>query len=561
MRKKIAGMLTALCLLTACSADHVATKEEQEYVFYLKNGEVFYTALEKVEPKQLTRELSPMGSGEWGHLRWYDPQVKGDRVYFLDVGVGKEDKEEEMYTQGMDLFYRDLNDPDGKNILIDEDVADFMIGEDNVLYDKMSGELHQWIKGGVKERIADDLKTDYRPEYKMSEDGKRFAYLNEKGVLYFRDSGKEEFVDSGVDLIQSMNRNGSVLLYIKIENGSHVVYCKEAGKPSERLGESSGGIFYREEAYFENHEAVIERSIPLTDLIENDLGADHPIAKDLQAISDNRPIGIYGIYYVGEDRLYRLDGEYYIWRWPDAPVDPDQLSHRRLVKMDLVKPKLSEFQKAGYAVQAIYKKMFENSERFFPVNEKSIRLDEGDLDMFSNQDGTKLYFYRDVKNRRGDLYVCEIDQDGAGEAKKLLEDVDILTTIFVKEGQIWAYLDESEDNDGILYVNGKIMDEGIASFMTDHDRNDQVLYYEVQDKTDGRFSKLRSYRDGKVKTISEKCFHKNMSASGKLTYIADRDYESETGDLYYYDGEKSILLDKNVERIIDHYTQFSLVRE
>ncbi|MDO5096921.1 MAG: hypothetical protein Q4D65_10180, partial [Peptostreptococcaceae bacterium] len=560
MKKKIIVILAMLCLLASCAPGDVHEEKSSNYVFYKKNGEIFFTALEKVEPKQLTEKFSFDGSGEWNYTRWYEPKAVGDLAYFVDYGIEKQEDIQDLYSEGLNLYCRQLNQAGAKNVLIDKDIADYLIGEENVLYDKISGELHQWKVGGVNEMVADNLKIEYRPEYKMSKDGKRFVYLNKEGNLYLKDSGKDEFIDSNVDIIESMNDNASVLLYIKSDKDADIMYCKQSGKAIERLGEIMG-MSYRTEAYFDKHRVAVAQSFPLADLVENDLEASHPLLKDWNELSEKRALNFYNIYYIGENSLEKLDGEYFMWEGFNEPEDWGQMSLRKITEKEFAKPKLSEFQKAEDVVDAIYLRMLDNSELFFPINEKSIKIQEGDSDMFNNPEGTRLYFSRNVKEGRGDLYMSDITQKEAGEPKKILENVSALSVLFAKEGKVWAYLDKEENGDETLYVDGKKTDEGIESYSADYDKENQAIYYEVPYKEDGRISELKVYRDGAVKSISKNCYHKILTESGKIIYLADWDHTSEKGKLYYYDGEQSVLLDENVEEIFSDYMQYGQVRE
>ncbi|MDO4712286.1 MAG: hypothetical protein Q4A75_09945, partial [Peptostreptococcaceae bacterium] len=130
MKEIIAMLLVFMILLRGCGGVEHSEEEqknelqseqknelEKEYDlgFYYKDGEIFSVDLNNVEPKQLSEDFADEDTGS-EFDRWPFIHYVGNRVFFSDKGSDR------SYKQGKDrsenIYYRDLADPDAKNILI-----------------------------------------------------------------------------------------------------------------------------------------------------------------------------------------------------------------------------------------------------------------------------------------------------------------------------------------------------------------------------------------------------------------------------------------------------------
>ena len=184
------------------------------YVLYLKEGELMFSGLSNIKPFQVTDDSTTASAA------YYTRISKNEKtIFYLDDvegGVGK-------------LYYRELNKPKKDAEKIDSDVSHFMVNEqgNRDTYYK-EGKLYQHnLKDSQK--LASDVKAG---NWAVSEDGKNVIWLNQDGKAYFLKVGsKKEKIDSNITQIIQASDDCKTVWYLKDDN----LYVKESKKDKKKI--------------------------------------------------------------------------------------------------------------------------------------------------------------------------------------------------------------------------------------------------------------------------------------------------------------------------------------
>lgn len=582
MKKKIAWFLAMVLLLTSChptNSEDIPTDGALNYVFYSKNGEIFYTALEKIEPKQLTEDLANKGA-ERDLIGHDNVQSVGSRVFFPDQRF--REVEQDGQYKSFNIYCRELSEKDGKNILVDKDIMEYKISNDGefATYRKANDDsLYQWHDGKV-ELIGENVPK-YRSYY-VSEDGKRIVFYDEGRRLYYKEFGKEkELIDQNILYDNSMcgdsainthnilyidraEREKSVIIYQKEENGKSYLYQKFLGAPGVKLGESVWRTHFLP-AEFGSYQyfQVTERMVLLKDLVEDDLQEDtYGIREKIKKVDEEGYFKTYRFWYLEEDEFKLLDGEFFSWISEGDAEDGslDAVLFHGYPKEPMEKAKLSEYADINHLKYDVYDKLAQKAKKYVPIKGDLLEIEKTYRNLTIDPEDTVMRYFEPTGNLVGDLYQREIHGDQVGESQKIFSDMPRSTIFIPSNNEIRAYVTEQGTKDE-LYVEGKKIDHGLlTSSLLRYDEKDHAIYYGIRDQEDQEADTLKVYRNGKTKVISKSVYEMELVSSGKMIYIRDQD-EKEGGALYYYDGAKSILIDENVEDIFCHNSDFDLVQE
>ena len=82
-------------------------------------------------------------------------------------------------------------------------------------------------------------------------------------------------------------------------------------------------------------------------------------------------------------------------------------------------------------------------------------------------------------------------------------------------------------------------ESGAVAFLTDYDAD--------EDKECGT---LNYWKDGKKKKVSDDVYEYAMTPEGEVTYLKDYSTKKDRGELFLYNGKKSVKIDEDVTEII-----------
>lgn len=580
MKRWIALCLSAL-LLMGCSTTNNAenqpknepqnepqseqkdgSEKEPDLGFYFKDGEIFYVDLNKNEPKQLTEDFADEDT-EWNFRKWPELQYMAPRVFFPDKGFGKNEKGSDEVS--FNIYCRDLMKKDSNNILVDEDVLYYEVGDrgEFVTYQKVNDDsLYQWHDGKI-EVIGEDL-PEYR-SYNVSKDGKRIVFYDKEGKLYFKELGKEkELIDQietksassskpeDILAIEATNSDLSVVLYQKKENGKRMLYQKSPDTPSVLLGELDWGWhnYVDEEAWYVLQ--VKERVLPLSEFVEDDLKEDpHRLREKVKNADEKHLVKTYRFWYLDNKEYKQIDGEFFEW---DDPADKENKRQGnyffyRLPKELSKKVRLSEYRDINDISYAVHEKLAKSAQKHILIKGGFLEIGPSDRYLKFNKKYTVMRYYEPTGDYKGDLYQREIHGDQVGEAQKIFSNISMNTTLIPDDKDFWAYITGEKGVKEELFVDGKMVDCALFVSSPFYDEYNQTLYYETRDHTEPEAHALKAYKNGEIEVLTESLHNASLQKTDKLLYLSEMD-KKKGGKLSFYDGEKSILIDQEVDGIL-----------
>ena len=178
----VAAVLVVVLLLSTI----LGSAGKQNYTFYIKDGEVFYSSISKLKPWQVTDNLVDGDGVDNSDLRYlalyysylFQVSEDGKTVFFVDK-IGDSD--------GFSLYYRAINKTKKEATKISGDVESYQLNEkSNIVTYKKNDNLYQYDMK-ESEKIANDVTSYY-----VSDDGKMMVYLDDEDRAYFKKAGKDK---------------------------------------------------------------------------------------------------------------------------------------------------------------------------------------------------------------------------------------------------------------------------------------------------------------------------------------------------------------------------------
>lgn len=183
------------------------------YGLYLKDGEIVYTDYSEEGTFEITSRLT---NGE--SIRGFElsdaATILGFNIAFSDDGnrIFFPDRFDDD-SDGITLYYRDINKPDEEAVKIDSDVVMYAINSDGtkVVYVKGSDRILYLHDLTDKEKIASGVVS-----FNVSDDLKKIGYRNDENSYYLWYADKDSVkLASDITSIEHIASDLSVIYYIK----------------------------------------------------------------------------------------------------------------------------------------------------------------------------------------------------------------------------------------------------------------------------------------------------------------------------------------------------------
>ena len=282
-------VLVVVLLLNGGEEDN--KKPMYNYAMYLKDGEIFYSDLNKEsKPWQLTTSLFEDEITDSSMLEkrsWYSGNMISDNGKYMVYT----DKIGSSGTRG--LYYRDIKNPKAEPVKIDSAAEGFVIDPSSsfILYVTGDNSLYQYtFANDTKDKIASDVE-----DLVSSEDYKRIIYVTKEDSVYFKEIGKDkEKIASDISDLVYTNKKATTIYYEK--DGS--LYKQDIGKDKVEVASDvyrvirvyeSGEIYYMKDASTE---------VPLMNFVTDDM-------KDADAAMEKPEYPDYPDYPSSPSRPYR----------------------------------------------------------------------------------------------------------------------------------------------------------------------------------------------------------------------------------------------------------------
>ena len=232
------------------------------FALYIKDGEMYFTNISKIEPWQVTTRLVEDDSivkdsfvytlGNYTHL-----SKDGKILFYVDKYTKDSD--------GVSLFYRYVNKPEQEPVKIDSDITSYAVSQNGKLITYLKGDEGALYQHNLtdKEKIASEVSS-----FIVSDDGKKIGYLNKEDGMYLKYAGKDkEKLDSDVSRIIYINEAFNTVYYTK----EGALYKTVEGKDKVKIASDISAVL----KVYESGEVYYLKSdsseVTLLDYVEDDL--------------------------------------------------------------------------------------------------------------------------------------------------------------------------------------------------------------------------------------------------------------------------------------------------
>lgn len=578
-------------------------KAKNNYALYLKDKEIYFSNLKKdSDAWQLTSNLVDADGvesedlAEAGYmLGMYSYMSENGKYLFFPDKIGNDD--------GINLYYREVGDPDAEAVKIDSDIMSYAVNSSSTIVTYLKGEegqLYQYnIKKDAKEKIASEVKS-----FKVSDNGKKIAYINSENSIYLKYSDKEkEKIASEVSSIEYVTEDFSTVYYIKESS----LYKQEEGKDKVKIVSDIYDvikIYDSGEVYYLTGES---KEISLMDYVTDDMkdadalitypeypdypsypswfdydtDAEYDAACDAWEAERDRLYEEYEAaydaywekksrdslranlegetldqtayslcFYNGEETTVITDAfvDSYYSNYTvadDAPV----ISYEAYNQSNLEKIKISEIDSIYDVENMIESALFSSSERYIAVKNTATMIEQEKEVTFVriNSAGTVAYYIDNVSDEsgHGELYRISISRDTVGKPEVYDNDVYTGYCYFVDDSQI-QYFKDCKNGKGELYINKERIDYDVeASSVEVYSDLDKVVYFTDwnADKENGT---LKVYNGKEAVKIADEAHSFSVTPDGRVLYLYDYSLSSYNGELLEWSKGKTRKIDDDV---------------
>ena len=237
-------------------------KGDSDPLLYIKDEEIVFDSMKK-DPMEVTTRLvddSSVDNDELAEAAYVLGSYIipcGDRIFFPDK-VGD--------TDGLTIYYRDLNKPKKEAEKLDSDIMAYAVDAagKTAIYLKADGKLYlSNLKD--KEKIASDVADFY-----VSEDLKSILIVTyENDVYSLNQKGEKEKVVSEVGYIEKVSEDLKTVWYMKDNN----LYKQEVGGDKEKLASDVYSVVQLYDDGSMYYVTVEEQTIKMWDFVDDDMAA------------------------------------------------------------------------------------------------------------------------------------------------------------------------------------------------------------------------------------------------------------------------------------------------
>ena len=565
---------------------------------YLKDDELQYTEFSK-EDFEVTSKLLDGGYDAQYTLTSYVSFSKdGKTIFFPDKLDG---------SNGVTMYYREVNKPNKDAVKIDSDIITYFLNEDGNKMIYLKGDdgvlyIHDMKE---KEKVASDVYS-----FKVSKDFKTIGYLEDDGKLMIYNGKSSEKISSDVEELIYASDDLSTIYYLKEDN----LYKWKKGADAEKLASDvegavaydSGEIYYvvqgeekidymdyiiddkaeadknikepeivvkpekPEKPYFYDFETVEEYDVAY-DKYETEFDIWETKCNEIDDAYDKAYTAYYEKQYRDEMRVELIESsaeietmELYYYNGKEATLvsnkiqDVEVMSETNPVGLvyvgglseDFEKLNLSDYQYASDLIYEIENSLYYNANKYILNKATLTEFDKEDATMIELHD-EDLYYFEDVEDNAGNLYKISLANGKIGEATKVDEEVGSYGVLFIDDHMIYFKDFDSSDFKGDLYVDGKKIDSDVrGGYNISFDSNGKIYYFVDWDNSDYEGT-LKVYNKKEASTIADDVTTFEV-IDDMVIYLYDMSSNSQTGELYKYDGKATKITD-DVSAIVTTY--------
>lgn len=594
----VIGIIAVIAIVLAFTM--LSGGKKDNYCMYLKDSEIFYNDYTKGHTVQLTSRLTAgekisnldLSAASYSLGAFVALSDDGNRVFFPDR-ITKE-------SDGVTLYYRDLNKPDQEAVKIDSGIKLYAIDGKGtrIVYLKGSDSILYLSDLSSKEKIASGVQS-----FNVNDNLRKIGYMNEENSYYiWYANGDSVKVASDITYIEHVAADLSKLYYIK--DDALYRYLESSSDREKISSDISGIVFIYDsgKAYYTKGDYVEKPLIEFIedDMLEYDAGMtepefpefpeepEYPYREDYATdeaydAAWNKYLTDYTEYdvvctemsnaydvayeefwdkvfrdymreelenetkYMGEFSLYYFDGEKEhlitdkLFDNYDMTVSYENPATviRIYGESDFPKIRLSEIEYYDEVIERLDADNYFDTERYLVVGTTLSPIEQKKAEAFTiSPDCKSLYFISDISdNWMGNLYKTEIVDGKAGRPQLCDEDVSSMALFFNESDKLTYYKDVNyESYTGDLFIDGQAIDYDVRLWYF-FDAGESVLYY-----TDWDYEKsqgtLKMFKGGTKTRIADDVHDFDVGKDNEILYIRDYSNNYNNGSLYRYNNGK-----------------------
>lgn len=591
----IAVAAVAVIVIAAVLLPRVFTKNSSNInaALYLKDGEINYTPLSSMKPRELTQKLYQYGLADpsYGSFLGYTITFSkdGKRVFYPDR-MSDDDN-------GLTIYYMNLKSKDSEGVKVDSGINVYKINDAGTRIYYLKGEDNNFYVSNLEDREKIDSKVN---KFYINSDGSKIIYSDNDGSIYYKEGKKDrEKIDSNAS-IEYVSEDLSTVYYLK----NNALYQKKLGKDKEKLFSDVSNVVHIYDSgdiyYMKSQDITYNLSDFVNDdMAEADAAMVEPEMPFYPSYDDCMPDMPYPT--EPDPSLYTDYWGYYDWDlynqyYNEYYAQLDEYNAQWQANYDAA---ISEYEQA-------YNKYQEESERYYakqdrdylrqnlqettiPVTnyalyyydkKESILISDSCASYMTYSSQTPLIIYK--SNNTAEIAkvnlseVTSFDSLYSTVSNNLLTQGEVYaaikatnasvpqengTSYYVKDnGELLYYLDnyDSMENTydlyGVKISNGKMdiptkIDEDVYGFELVNGSDTLVYYKDVKNDAGDLYIDMKLV-DSDVYTYSVM----GIQGTDMVLYYVDYDSDTESGSLKIYDG-------KNTKKIGDDIVSYNVIDE
>lgn len=589
----IGGACVAVVLIVALVFSLLFKSGNKEsYLAYLKDKEIYYTGISKLNPWQVTTELienvdveqSELVQNAYIYAGYIQMSSDGKLLFYFDKL--NEDSE------GFSLFYRQANKPEKDPVKIDSDITHYSISESGKTVTYMKGEDGTLYQHNLtdKEKIGSDVSG-----YGVSADGKKLGWLNKDGDLYLKYAGKEkEKLESGINWVKYVNKDMDTIYYMKDDSLYRMVEGKEREKIATDVSKiinvyDSGEIYYTRsdstEKYFIDY---VEDDMKDSDAFMTEPEPpEYPLYRNYNTYEEyNTAITQYytdyevykqeqTAYYekqkrdelrkkLAEATMSQLTETLYYFDGKEEIMLSDAFVHREaaaeetpvivfslLEQEEIKKLKLSEIASINDVRDIVEEAGDSLYEKYIAVKDSITEIEQNEAFRLNiSPDGKTVYFMDNVSEESyGELYRMKISKDKP--QKPELYDSDVYAHYgYCLDNDTYRYYKDVRDGKGDLYINRERIDYDVKIYSDVCQEEAGIVVYLTDWNDEKEYGTLKIFKNGKAVKAADDVHYYSVTSTGEIFYLCNYNLKYYRGELFLYKNSKIKKIDDDVMAFI-----------
>ena len=513
MKKKTAKLwIPALLAVLALALWALTSCKEADRVFYVKDGQLWYSDLSGDEPYRITSGLS---GGDSGLCLTED----GGTMFYLD-----------KFTEGSGTLYRrDVSDPGASPAKIASGVDAFAVSEDGSVVVWLSGKALSRRTSEASEVIGRNVE-----DFSLSRDGETALFRTATGSVYLW-NGAAEFVGGDIHILF---RSTDLKTLIYTESGA--LYRKTLGEAAEMIASdvsgvwgigSDGSLYY-----------TVDSGLTLADFFTAKNAGEWTDALAQYPADFYEPV----YYYNGEASTLLAEA-------CSGAAGSENALYCLLYDLSaLEKPALEDLRDRYYSSQAaladiaeemVTAALVEVSDGCLFLGDEATQMPTLNISRLSFRDGT-IYMLGNAEECEGDLYRVTLSGGQVGTPDRINRAVWTEAGLeFVSDGYFYYFKDPA-GGEARLCVNGSAI-EGRVWLEVGVRYSDAAggLVYLANYSGTGT---LKSFDGKDAAVIAGDVQSFTVTDGGNILYLSSQ------GGLFLYNGRKTIQIDEKVSAIFEN---------